>query len=208
MVKIYFGKRLLILTRDTEFATMHVDFSAIYKYSTPNELQQFVAKFRHREDLMIGCVYYHDMEVLFQEVKKIFRNISAAGGLVVNGEGRYLVIVRNGIVDLPKGKAESGESVQQTALREVEEETGVAGLEISTPLCETYHTYELNEDVVLKRTYWFMMRVNGVPTTTPQAVENITETRWVTEAELVELARESYPSVKDVVSSALNVEIV
>lgn len=50
---------------------------------------------------------------------------SSAGGVIVH-EGKVLVIssASHGSTDLPKGTIEPGESLEVTALREVEEETG------------------------------------------------------------------------------------
>ena len=54
--------------------------------------------------------------------------LTAAGGWVENGEGQVLWIHRLGQWDLPKGKWEPNESIEDCAMREVEEECGVAGL--------------------------------------------------------------------------------
>ena len=48
--------------------------------------------------------------------------IEAAGGLVYNIENQLLMIFRNNKWDLPKGKLEVGENIQECAIREVEEE--------------------------------------------------------------------------------------
>ena len=57
--------------------------------------------------------------------------VRAAGGVVVRGDGddREVVLVHRPKYDdwtLPKGKAEPGESDEDCAVREVEEETGPA----------------------------------------------------------------------------------
>ncbi|HRZ76394.1 MAG TPA: NUDIX domain-containing protein, partial [Bacteroidales bacterium] len=67
---------------------------------------------------------------------------SAAGGFVLNGDDRLLMIHRNGYWDLPKGKPNAGEELQATALREVEEETGIGGLSIIGRLRPSYHVFE------------------------------------------------------------------
>ena len=55
--------------------------------------------------------------------------VEAAGGVVLDGEGRVAVVHRPRHDDwsLPKGKLDPGESFEDAALREVEEETGVRG---------------------------------------------------------------------------------
>ena len=63
-----------------------------------------------------------------------YLEVNAGGGLVINSKGEYLLIRRSGLWDLPKGHQEPGEPIEETALREVEEETGLKGrfLEISS----------------------------------------------------------------------------
>jgi 8-oxo-dGTP pyrophosphatase MutT (NUDIX family) len=60
---------------------------------------------------------------------------TAAGGVVVHG-GRVLVLRRpsRGEVRLPKGHVEPGETVEETALREVGEESGYTGLVLGADL--------------------------------------------------------------------------
>ena len=50
--------------------------------------------------------------------------------MVYNDKGEILFIFRNGKWDLPKGGTEKNETMEETAMREVEEETGVNGLSI------------------------------------------------------------------------------
>ena len=51
--------------------------------------------------------------------------VKAAGGLVINKKGQILFIHRKGVWDLPKGKLDSGERLDNTAIRETSEETGI-----------------------------------------------------------------------------------
>src|SRR3546814_13598 len=75
----------------------------------------------------------------FNGIKKKFRVIKAAGGLVKNGDGDYLFIFRLGKWDLPKGKVEPGESMKTAAVREVEEECGIRVDYLGQKLSTTYH---------------------------------------------------------------------
>ena len=56
--------------------------------------------------------------------------IQAGGGLVENEKGEILFMFRRGKWDLPKGKLDPGESLENCALREVKEETGIRILEL------------------------------------------------------------------------------
>ena len=95
------------------------------------------------------------------------------------------MIKRKGYWDLPKGKIEKGENDEDGALREVEEETGLTKMNILTHLVDTFHTYELKKEVVLKRSTWFFMKCQGRPGLTPQTEEDIELVEWCS-AELLE----------------------
>jgi len=51
------------------------------------------------------------------------------------------MIFRRGKWDLPKGKLDKGETLEQCAVREVREETGLKKIKLQSPLMTTYHTY-------------------------------------------------------------------
>ena len=51
--------------------------------------------------------------------------IESAGGLVCNRSHHILLMFKRGKWDMPKGRIEEGQSREATALREVEEETGL-----------------------------------------------------------------------------------
>ena len=123
--------------------------------------------------------------------------VEAAGGLVYNNKNQLLMIFRNGFWDLPKGKLESGESIKECAIREVEEECAVSNLEILSELKSTYHTYEINGKSILKRTYWFNMYTNYEGDLIPQTTEGITKVDWVDKDELMLRIENTYLSVRD-----------
>ena len=65
-------------------------------------------------------VYGENIEEIWEDFTHMFKVIEAAGGLVKNKNNELLFIRRMGKWDLPKGKIEKGESLEQAALREVE----------------------------------------------------------------------------------------
>ena len=107
------------------------------------------------------------------------------------------MIFRNGKWDLPKGKLEVGENIKECAIREVEEECGVLGLSIAKPLQDTYHTYEINEQKILKRTYWFEMSTRFKGELIPQNEEGITKVVWVDEQNIAEKLDNSFGNIKE-----------
>lgn len=135
---------------------------------------------------------------LFKDIKKKLTIIKAAGGLVQNEKGEYLFIFRNKKWDLPKGKVEKGEEVKIAAIREVEEECGVKVRKRKSLLGKTYHVYELNGEVILKRTSWYPMKVKGMPKLIPQKEEGITTASWVTKPGIKVKMKNTYPLIEDV----------
>ena len=124
-----------------------------------------------------------------------YKLIEAAGGLVYNDTNQLLMIFRNGKWDLPKGKLEVGENIEQCAIREVEEECGVSGLKIMKQLQKTYHTYEINEQQILKCTYWFEMKSSFKGNLVPQTKEGITRVVWVDEQDMAEKLENSFGNI-------------
>ncbi len=130
--------------------------------------------------------------------------IIAGGGLVLNDAGELLMIYRRGKWDLPKGKLDEGETIEECAVREVEEETGVMGIERGELISVSYHEYfdpYLKEDVI-KETHWYAMKVSGAQVLVPQAEEDITGIKWVKGDELEDCLKDSYPNVVEVVRKA------
>ncbi len=87
---------------------------------------------------------------LYQDFVQHFKIIEAAGGLVFNEDKELLFIFRNGVWDLPKGKIEKRETIEEAALREVEEECGVSDLKLGVLIDKTYHIYEYKNQFFLK----------------------------------------------------------
>ena len=127
---------------------------------------------------------------------ELLPNVVAGGGKVLNSEGRILFIFRNGKWDLPKGKAENKETIDQTALREVEEETGVEDLKITKPLEITYHIFKRNDKYFIKKTYWFEMFSTFTGDLKPQKNEGITKVKWVSPKKLIKVRKNIYANIE------------
>ncbi|PSQ89435.1 MAG: NUDIX hydrolase [Bacteroidetes bacterium QS_8_64_10] len=109
--------------------------------------------------------------------------VTAAGGYVVrpageSGEPELLVIYRRGVWDLPKGKQEEGESVEECARREVCEEVGAERMRLVRELGATVHGYPMDERHAVKTTHWFLM-ATPEREFTPQREEDIEQVAWM-----------------------------
>lgn len=132
-------------------------------------------------------VYGEEIEEIWEDFTHMFRVVEAAGGIVSSKEGKILFIHRLGKWDLPKGKIEKDESLEQAALREVEEETALQELILEEFVNSTFHVYkERNGDRVLKTTYWFKMSYVGEKAPVPQTEEGITEVSWKNQDEILQ----------------------
>jgi 8-oxo-dGTP pyrophosphatase MutT (NUDIX family) len=125
--------------------------------------------------------------------------IRAAGGVIWRRRadgGLEIVLVHRPAYDdwsLPKGKAEVAETDEQTALREVEEETGLVcllGPEVATT---RYHDRRDRPKVVR---YWAMTPVSGEV----DGRHEVDEAEWVPAEQA--RGRISYPRDRDVIDAA------
>ena len=120
----------------------------------------------------------------FKSFESHFIIIQAAGGIVKNNLNEIIMIYKNKTWDLPKGKVEPNESVKQTAIREVCEETGLQSVSVIDCVCSTFHIYKIknmrNNNVILKKTTWFLMKnQNPIVDFSPQIEEGIELVTWV-----------------------------
>lgn len=138
----------------------------------------------------------------FKKLIKSVRLIEAAGGLVRNERKECLVIFRNGVWDLPKGKIEEGEKTKKAAVREVEEECGIEVKKVGRKICKTYHVYQMrNQELALKKSHWYRMRAVGQEKLKPQKEEGITKACWFTKEKLSILTENTYPSIIEVLNN-------
>ena len=133
---------------------------------------------------------------------KHFELIKAGGGLVKNNHEEILMIFRRGKWDLPKGKLDEGETIEECAKREVEEETGLHHLKVLKPLVITYHTYNLFGKHNLKETHWFLMQADANEKLIPQTEEEISEIVWVKKENLKTYLENTFPTIEIVLKEA------
>ena len=130
-------------------------------------------------------------------------SIVAAGGLVTNESGYLLMIYRRGHWDLPKGKLDDGETIEQCAIREVEEETGLRNIALGKLIGITHHDYFdnwTNRDVT-KETHWFAMQVSSNQQLIPQTEEDIEKIEWVDKSLIKEYLKNSYANIVEIINT-------
>lgn len=148
-------------------------------------------------------LYTPDVQLGWQTFLNTFNTVSAAGGLVLNSDKEILFIYRSKKWDLPKGRIEIGESIEETAVREVEEECGIFNLKLQKPLTTTYHVYFQN-GMKLKETFWFLMTSEYKGVLTPQLEEGITKVLFKNEEEVQKALLNSYRNIQLVYDTYLN----
>lgn len=200
MYKVFFNSRKIILDdkipgeekNKHDLIITFIDFS---------DLQPRLMDWLKSERECNLFIWHTVPDRLFHTFTSCFTLIPASGGLVKNNKSEDLVIFRRGVWDLPKGKAESGESPEQTALREVKEECHLKMLKIKRFLITTYHIYFLNDKPVLKETRWFEMKYEGKEDPRPQKKEEITKTIWLPFRQLDTIAGNTFPNVLEVIKA-------
>lgn len=201
MKTIFFNSRSLILCGEDRPGQQ--DPGAVIIVDNGDEsLKEAIRTIDSNENISSLYLLCSNIEDTYNRLRTLFTEVDAAGGLVRNSSRQYLMILRNGIWDLPKGKREKGESIPATALREVGEETGITSIAIRQLICTTDHTYHRDGLFVLKHTHWFAMDTHEPCQTRPQTEEGITDTAWVPAGKLQEYAENTYPSIREVLRGA------
>jgi 8-oxo-dGTP pyrophosphatase MutT (NUDIX family) len=204
-IKIYFSNKPLFLCdavdEDIEPYLHHDDAIFIDELNT-HTVKAMIHEMQ-LEKVHAGVFFHADLEELKKSFFKKFTLVKAAGGLVTNKNNETLLIFRRGSWDLPKGKLDKGEKLEECAIREVEEETMITNIELLAPLTITYHTYHEGSRFILKESHWYSMKINDTQQGVPQTEEDIQEIRWVKKEELEPYLTKSFPSVADVLRMTL-----
>lgn len=201
MHKIYFEKRCIIICEPDDQALS--DPNAIeFHISDRIDLHTFVDMFEASGSLSRIFLPTGNTELMYRRLCAEFKEVNAAGGLVSNRRGDYLLISRNGLWDLPKGHQEAGEDISVTAMREVREETGVNQLELGDLICITDHCYLRGGTWHLKHTWWYNMLYTNPVDLTPQREEDIAKAAWVAKSSLPPFLKNTYPSILEVFKEA------
>lgn len=190
MYKVFVNDKPLFLTNQIQKET---DFQLFLLDSV--DIKELIIKiFKNKVDK--AFLYHPDEKEILKKLKAKIPVEKAGGGLVFNDKNEVLFIFRNKKWDLPKGGIEKGEEIEDTALREVEEETGVKNLKITRKLTKTYHIFKRNGRYKLKITHWFEMKTSFSGKMTGQLEEGIEKVEWVKPENIASCLTNSYENIK------------
>jgi ADP-ribose pyrophosphatase YjhB (NUDIX family) len=175
------------------------DSYLLYEEINAHKLKEVIHNIDGHEETHI-IIENEDVVALKTNFFSNFGFIQAAGGVVENEKEEILLIYRRKHWDLPKGKLDEGESMEQCALREIEEETGVGNLAVQKHLLNTYHTYKEKGSWILKETFWYWVKATQTSKLTPQTEEDIEKAVWVAREKIKDTINPTYPSIVDVIN--------
>ncbi len=201
MRKIYFDKRCIIICSPDDAALSDPN-AVLFKIGANIDIHKLVGMVEASHSLQRVCIPSEDAEQTYRDICAEFKEVNAGGGLVRNRRGDFLLINRNGFWDLPKGHQDPGEDISVTALREVEEETGIKDLILGELICVTDHCYWRDGILHLKHSWWFQMLHADPSNLTPQKEEDITKAAWVAKSSLPPFLLNTYPSIMEVFREA------
>jgi len=199
MYKIYIKDKPLYLQSFKDYGTADKNSLPAVYTGKQVTLLQYIDTLEKANKLDGIHVYANDFDKLCKDFFALYKVVDAAGGIVMNEDGEILVIFRRGSWDIAKGKVDPGEKIEDAAVREVEEETGIKKIKRKKLIDITYHTYSgKNGDRRIKKTYWYSMKAPKQPLT-PQTEEDIEKAEWVNPNEFLATYSPIYPNILEIV---------
>lgn len=203
---VFLNEREVTISQDiniSEYSSDEMILDFTEKHSLAEAYNRF---YRYKDCTKLKIISGENFEEACTAFNSLFTRIEAAGGIVRNQKEEYLFIKRFGFWDLPKGKLHKKESIQEGALREVSEETGLTNVSVTKKLPSTFHIYtDRKNREILKETYWFEMFCTGYQHLVPQLEEDITEVKWFTSSELDIPLHNTYASLRLLLESYLKI---
>ena len=205
MYKIYINDTPIFLTNSKAAKNLKRDsrnLVALHRHR--KSLFQYVDSLEKNHQFDSITIHSHDLEGLKDDFFSIYKIIPAAGGVIFNDKGQVLMIFRRGSWDLPKGKIEEDESIEEAALREVAEEVGLRDVEILEALPTTFHTYKNKKGKrCLKPSYWFKMQSQSTDVTL-QTEEEIEGSLCIKPKKFLKSDMIAYGSINDVLKNLVD----
>ena len=195
MYKVFVNRLSIVLTSEKNY----LDNSRTFLLSSIT-IKEIIKKLKLNDEIFL---YHPNKKKLLKEFKKKLKTIVAAGGIVKNDENQILFIFRKGKWDLPKGKIEKNEKIDDGALREVVEETGVKKIKIDRFFDTTYHIIKTKKQFFLKETHWYKMKSNYKGKLRPQKSEGIRSVRWKKIKEAKEIKKKTFRNISIILTTYL-----
>jgi ADP-ribose pyrophosphatase YjhB (NUDIX family) len=199
MYKVFINNKRLILANSKEI----IDYgdAAVVCLKKPETVNAVIQNHLLKSNTCDFIILSADDKKLIETFESNYEMRVAAGGWAWNEHKELLMIFRENHWDLPKGHLDEGETIEECAMREVEEETGVSNLEIDSKIAISRHIYEYKGQMVLKITHWFQMKTKKGDALVPQIEEGIEKAEWVTQNDIDDYFNQSWESLKEVYKS-------
>jgi 8-oxo-dGTP pyrophosphatase MutT (NUDIX family) len=196
MYKVFFNDSFIGFSQNEKKVDSQV--MDVIPYQNLSQIKNWLADAEKCPQPLHTLIVHPKPDLIWQEFKVMFKVLEAAGGLVINKNNEFLFIYKRGKWDLPKGKIDKGEKPNDTAIREVSEETGLTKIKILRKLVNTYHIYRHKDILVLKKIYWFVIENMGSDDLIIQKEEHIEKASWIDINNLSPILDNSYGSINDV----------
>lgn len=190
MYKVFVNDIPIILSTDKDYGENYTSFPI-----KTVKFKRIIRKINEGQLLYVN-LYHKKEEKLLHHLFKKLPVVTAAGGMVFNDKKEILFIYRNKRWDLPKGKIEKGETLKESAIREVEEETGIQDLTITRFIQDTYHVFKRKNKFKIKVTHWFEMHSNFDGELVPELNEGIKKVKWKNFEKSKKALTKSYSNIK------------
>ena len=207
MYKVFFNGSIIQFGSEMN-KSLNNNITEMFDLVSYDVVNQIISQIESAETPLEFFILNPEIDTAWEHFRSQFVEIPAAGGLVRNLDDALLFIKRLGVWDLPKGKIEKKETPELAAVREVEEECGLSGLDVIKQLDSTFHIYRspylsFPKNLVLKETKWFLMSYLGNEIPVPQVEEDIQEVAWFSTADLDRVYSNTYSSLSDFLEKSL-----
>ena len=99
-----------------------------------------------------------------QKTKMPTKQVKSVGAVILNPKNEVLIMFQkqNRYWEIPKGKTEAGENELETMRREIEEETGIKGLEVLEDSRNSFsYKFALHGHIINKRNVYYIARAKN-----------------------------------------------
>ena len=193
MYRIFHGKHRIYLSSDeNDIERYKPDF--VFKKPKEEQIKEAL-KVAKKATKPLKILLLGNPDKILKRVILEFKYKIAGGGIVENTKGQILLMKRLGKWDLPKGKVEKYETLEDGGKREVKEETGVKKINVGKLVGITYHVFKRNNRYQLKESHWFHMTSTYEGDLVPETKEGITKAVWKDKKKALKAMENTYPNI-------------